>query len=185
MWHEASRITHEEAAAKTSFEPHPYVRDFCAEVGDFIVGGDGWSHVRLSVKDSAVARVRYAASKHRLVCYDPRWQAVLNPPLLRRPGAWELCFCVGHSIDDPAPGHLERAVRGLAPDNWFVALEDGDDHYVQAALTEAGYLLEIREGSAEKHWQTRVSDTDRLIHAFTAQAAGDPTWRDGFDWKGL
>ncbi len=185
VWYEPQRVTHDEAAAKASYEAHPAVADFCAEVGDLVVGGDRASHARLSVKEGAVARVRYAASKHRLVCYDPQWRAVLNPPLLRRPGAWELSFCVGHSIDDPAPAHLERALRGLTPDNWFAALEDGDEHYVQAALSEPGHLLEFREGSAEKHWQTRVSDVDALIGAFVAQAGGDSTWRDGFEWTAL
>lgn len=183
LWYEPHRITHAEAAAKTVYTSHRSVVEFAREVADHIVGGDGVSHVRLSVKDRAVARIRYAAGKHRLVCYEPERQAVLNPPLMRRSGAYELSFCIGHSIDDPAPEHIAAAVHGLDPDNWFVALEDGDDHYVQAALASDGYLLEVRDGSAENHFQVQVKDVDDIIQAFQAQATGDTTWRERFTWQ--
>lgn len=178
LWHEPVRLTHAEAAAKTEYDPHPSVSAFAAEAGV----PDGGSHLRLSVKDSAVPRIRYLAGKHRLVCFDVARQAVLNPPLLRRSGAYELAFCVGHSIDDPTPEHLAAALRDLDEVNWFVVLDDGDDHYVQAALTGDGYLLEVRDGSADKHFQVVVGDVEEVIAAFQEQARGDTAWRDRFSW---
>lgn len=178
VWHEPAHITHAEAAAKTHYAEHPWVSAFAAEVG-----AEGKAYVRLSAKDSAVPGIRYLAGKHRLVCFDIRQQAVLNPPLLRRSGAYELAFCVGHSIDDPAPEHLAAAVRDLDPVNWFVVLDDGDDHYVQAALTDGGYLLEVRDGSADKHFQVAVTDAEEVVAAFQEQARGDSFWRDRFTWR--
>ena len=183
VWYEPHRITHADAAARAHFVSHRSVTEFARQVEEHITGGDRVSHVRLTVKDRAVARMRYLAGKHRLVCYEPDRQVVLNPPLMRRSGAYELSFCVGHSIDDPAPSHLAAAVHALTADNWFLVLEDGDDHYVQAAITSEGYLLEVRDGSPDSHLQTRLTDAAEIVKALQAQATGDASWREAFTWQ--
>lgn len=183
VWYEPGRITHAEAAAKAEFLPRQSVADFAREVAGDVIGGDKKSHVRLSVTDRAVPRIRYIAGKHRLVCYEPQRQAVLNPPLLRRSGAYELSFCIGHSIDDPSPGHITAAIEALTAQNWFVVLDDGEDHYLQVALTADGYLLEVRDGNADKHFQVPVKAVEDVIAAFHQQATGDAVWRDRFEWR--
>jgi len=179
VWHEPERITHAEAAAKTQYQAHPGVAAFAAEADGSIVGGDRTSHVVLSIKDGAVPSIRYLAAKHRLVCYEPSRRAVLNPPLLRRAGAFELTFCVGHSIDDPSPQHLAAAVRGLTEQNWFIVLNDGDEHFVQVARSNGGHLMEYKD---EGLFQTEVPDADVVIEALCEHAAGAP-WRDRFEWR--
>jgi hypothetical protein len=179
VWHEPERITHAEAAAKTLHEPHPSVAEFAREVEAAIVGGDRASHVVLSIKDSAVPSIRYLAAKHRLVCYETERRAVLNPPLLRRSGAYELAFCVGHSIDDPSPEHLAAAVHGLTEENWFIVLNDGDEHFVQVARSNGTHLMEYKDDGL---FQTEVADADIVIAALCDHAAGAP-WRDRFQWR--
>lgn len=179
VWHEPERITHAEAAAKTRYEAHPSVAEFAAEAGDCVVGGDRSSHVILSIKDSAVPSIRYLAAKHRLVCYEPRRRAVLNPPLLRRAGAYELAFCAGHSIDDPAPQHLADAIHNLTDQNWFIVLNDGDEHFVQVARSNGTHLMEYKD---EGLFQTEVADAAAVIEALCEHAAGAP-WRDRFQWR--
>ena len=183
VWHEPERITHaeamEKAAAGNRFEAHPGVAAFAAETEGSIVGGDSTSHVVLSVKDSAVPSMRYLAAKHRLVCYEPERRAVLNPPLLRRAEAFELTFCVGHSIDDPSPQHLASAVRELTDQNWFIVLNDGDEHFVQVARSNGTHLMEYKDDGL---FQTEVADADVVIEALCEHAAGAP-WRDRFSWR--
>ena len=179
VWHEPERITHAEAAARNQYRAHPSVAEFAKEIEDAIVGGDRASHVVLSIKDSAVPSIRYLAAKHRLVCYEPGRRAVLNPPLLRRAGAYELAFCVGHSIDDPAPEHLAAAVRGLTDENWFIVLNDGDEHFVQVARSNGTHLMEFKD---EGLFQTEVADAAVVIEALCEHAAGAP-WRDRFEWR--
>ena len=183
VWHEPQRITHAEAAAKTQaktrYEAHPSVAAFAAETGTSIVGGDRISFVQLSIKDSAVPSIRYLAAKHRLVCYEPERQAVLNPPLLRRADAYELTFCLGHSIDDPSPQHLAAAVHGLTESNWFIVLNDGDEHFVQVARSTGTHLMEYKD---EGLFQTEVADAAAVIEALCEHAAGKP-WRDRFQWR--
>lgn len=179
VWHEPERITHAEAAAKTHYTAHPGVTGFAADANEWIAGGDGSSHVVLSVTDRAVPSVRYLAGKHRLVCYEPARRAVLNPPVLRRAGAYELAFCAGHSIDDPSPEHIAGAVGNLTPENWFVVLNDGDEHFVQVALFGGTYLMEFKEGGL---MQTEVPDASVVIEALCDHVAGAP-WRERFTWR--
>jgi len=179
VWHEPERITHAEAAAKTHYAAHPSVAEFAREVEGSIIGGDRNSHVKLSIKDSAVPTVRYLAGKHRLVCYEPERRAVLNPPVLRRSGAYELAFCVGHSIDDPSPQHLAQAVRNLTEENWFIVLNDGDEHFVQVARSKGTHLMEYKNDGL---FQTEVADAAVVIEALCEHAAGVP-WRDRFEWR--
>lgn len=179
MWHEPERITHAEAAAKTHYTAHSSVSEFAAEAEGSITGGDRTSHIVLSIKDSAVPSIRYLAAKHRLVCYEPARGAVLNPPVLRRAGAYELAFCIGHSIDDPSPQHIADAVRNLSPENWFIVLNDGDEHFVQVALSGGTHLMEYKE---EDLFQTEVPDASVVIEALCEHAAG-AEWRDRFKWR--
>ena len=179
MWHEPERITHAEAAAKTQYQAHPGGRRVRRGDRRLDRGGRWTSHVVLSVKDSAVPSIRYLAAKHRLVCYEPERRAVLNPPLLRRAGAFELAFCIGHSIDDPSPQHLAEAVRDLTDQNWFIVLNDGDEHFVQVARSNGTHLMEYKD---EGLFQTEVADASVVIEALCEHAAGAP-WRDRFEWR--
>jgi hypothetical protein len=192
VWHEPQRISHAEAAEKAkapkALDPHPAIGEFYAElIAQVPDAKERKSHVvvRASGKGT-VARVRYLAAKHRLVVFDPQQRAVVNPPLLRRADSYELATEAEPSIEDPTPEHIARAARNLSDRNWFMSLEDMDDHFVQcgygsrAGVPDGHYMLETRE---DKHLQVQVGRVDDVITAFQAQLAGDLSWRDEYTWN--
>ncbi|HCT77309.1 MAG TPA: hypothetical protein DGT23_12100 [Micromonosporaceae bacterium] len=198
MWHEPTRISHGDALAKAramrGWEPHPAIPAFheelVAQLPDVQRRWDKKSHVRIEVKEAAakgaVPRIRYLAAKHRLVCFDLSQDAVVNPPLLRRPDSYELATDAGLPIEDPAAEHIARAAHSLSDDNWFMALEGDDDHFVQcgfgkrAGVGDGRYMLETRD---EKHLQVDVDDVAEVIAAFQAHLIGDHSWRDKYAWR--
>ena len=66
---------------------------------------------------------------------------------------------------------------------------DAAEVYVQAWLRPDGsYQLELREGSAATHVQTRTVSRDRVAEAFTGwleehSGDGDDGWRERFQWN--
>lgn len=198
IWHEAQRISHADAVAKAktrnAISPHPAVAEFYAELAkqlpDLERRWDKKSHVRVTIPaGSAVktaARVRYLAAKHRLVCLDVGQQAVVNPPLLRRPDSYELTGDSRLAIEDPTAEHIMRAAHGLSDANWFMALEGDDDHFLQCGIgarsgaRPGNYMLETRDA---KHLQVEVSEVAEVIAAFQAHLIGDDSWRDSFTWR--
>lgn len=206
VWHEPVRITHAEAAEKArdlqSRRPsaaiaHPAVAAFAAELArefpDLSRAGDGKAQVLISLNGApgmkVIPVIRYLAAKHRLVCYDVRQEAVVNPPLLRRVESGELTAAGDLPIEDPSPEHIERAIRELDDDFWFVIFDYDDDHYLQAGFgapagaAPGGYVLEYRDGSAEEHFQADVADAEELITAVQEHVAGEAGWRARFTWR--
>jgi hypothetical protein len=194
IWFEPARISHAEASTKATslrgFPPHEAIPAFHAELLEQIPGlthkWDKKSHVRVSTTLKGAARVRYLAAKYRLVCFDLHQQAVVNPPLLRRPESRELAQDAWLSIEDPTSEHIARVARSLGDDNWFMSLEGDDDHFLQCGYgTRAGvdpgrYMLETRD---DKHLQVEVDDVTVVIAAFESHLAGDDSWRDRFLWR--
>ncbi len=192
VWHESQRVSHADAAQKAealkALEPHAAIGAFFAELKTQVPEAkERKSHVIVRADAlGVVARVRYLAAKHRLVVFDVAQQAVVNPPLLRRPDGYELATEAEPSIDDPSPEHIARAARNLSDRNWLMSLEDMDDHFVQcgygarAGVPAGHYMLETR---ADKHLQVEVADVGEVIAAFLAQLAGDLSWRDRYTWR--
>jgi len=192
VWHEPTWISHADAAEKAkapkAIAPHPAIPVFYAElIAQVPEAKERKSHVIVKVSGKGtVARVRYLAAKHRLVVFDPVQRAVVNPPLLRRPSSYELATEAEPSIDDPTPEHIARAARNLNGSNWFMSLEDMDDHFVQcgygarAGVPDGHYMLETRE---DKHLQVEVTDVNDVIAAFQSQLTGDVSWRDRYSWR--
>ncbi|MBB5870203.1 hypothetical protein F4553_003582 [Allocatelliglobosispora scoriae] len=204
VWHETVRVGHEEAAEKAAgfmakraaggaaADSVPaFMEELTRNFPGVGVKGDRKSFVLVTLGDAPVAKVvpvvRYLAAKHRLACFDVRLRAVVNPPLLRRIDAPELTSAGDLPIEDPSADHIERAVRELDGDFWFVILDFDDDHYVQGGLGEragaapGAYMLEVRDG--DEHLQTEVADADAVISAFREHAAGETAWRERFSWR--
>jgi hypothetical protein len=194
VWHESARIGHEEAAQRyeqlAKMAKHPSLPAFHAELTQQLPGlqikGDKKSHLRIFAEAKAVARIRYVAAKHKLVCFNPEQQAVVNPPLLRRFDAMDLATDTGLPIEDPSPAHVAQAAASLSDDNWFMTLEVDDDHFLQcgfgrrAGAAPGEYVVEYREG--DSHLQTRIADVEQVIAVFTEQIAGSSAWRADFSW---
>jgi hypothetical protein len=89
----------------------------------------------------------------------------------------------GLRVADPDAAAVEDVLRTLSEDDWFAVLDRGEEHYVQVPARPAPYLLEHRDGSADRHVGTEVTDLDDVVAAFVAFARGDGTWRGRFSWR--
>lgn len=101
----------------------------------------------------------------------------------------ELTLENGKTYENPDPGIIERALRTLdGESNSYAILSVKYEIYMQACGGPAdGFVLEYREGSEERHYQTTRDDVplDEIIKAFSLYARGDDGWRSQFDWKPL
>jgi hypothetical protein len=133
--------------------------------------------------------VRELADQHGLTCHDPQSGATSHPDFAPTGQRLSLSSCNGSRSINPAPALIEQTLRRLSVDNWFVLMERDDDRWIQVGYGEqAGarpgwYALERREGSAENHYGTTVSDLNEVIKAFQHHAEGDESWTRRFAWN--
>lgn len=92
----------------------------------------------------------------------------------------------GTQIENPSGSDISRAIGSLSHDgNGFAILAADDEIYPQAAGSIlGGFILEYREGSWEKHFQTsQPTSTNQVIEAMQQYAVGDDSWRTSFSWE--
>jgi hypothetical protein len=153
--------------------------------------GDGW--VVMAMQWGRVAevapRVIELAARSGLVCFDPQAGVVHVPPALRSADALELQSCVGLPVGDPDLESVERAVRRLSAENWFVILEAPSGRYVQvgsgarAGAAAGGYAVEFRDGSPDRHYRCLLHDREQVVSVFV-DFTRDPAMRPaGVAWK--
>ena len=88
--------------------------------------------------------------------------------------------------EDPSTATIEAALRSI--EDGFAVLARSDQEYIQATSVGAGsYLIERREGSADRHYQTRDNSIgiERVVTAFLAYHAGGSAWTADFNWAPL
>ena len=196
--------------------PSAAIRDFYAalvaefpEPPDAVDAADGWDEsspwsagldvgdgfvllpMRWSRAAEVAPRVIALAAGRGLVCFDPQAEVVHVPPALRSKGGLELRSCVGLPVSDPDPETVERAVRRLSADNWFVILEGPAGRFVQvgagdqAGVATGTHALEYRDGAPEHHYRCALPDRDQVISVF-ADFLRDPSSRPtGVAWESL
>lgn len=155
--------------------------------------GDG--HVLVPMQWGRVAqvapRVIELAGQHGLVCFDPQAGVVHVPPALRAAAALELQPCVGLPVSDPDVESVERVVRGLSAENWFVILEDPSGRYVQvgtgaqAGAAGGGYAVEFRDGTSERHFRCMLHDREQVVSVFVDFTRDPATRPAGVTWDRL
>ena len=92
----------------------------------------------------------------------------------------------GKEIENPSPSDISTAIGSLNHDgNGFAILTVEDEFFIQTAgSTMDGFILEYREGSWDKHFQTSQSvSTNQVIQAMQQYAVGDESWRASFNWE--
>jgi len=142
-----------------------------------------WSRV-----DVVATVVRKLADQHGLVLFDPQDNTVNHPSALRTGPTVVLSSCDGSQSDDPGPAMIEQTLRRLSHQNWFAVLERGE-YYVQVGYGEQAetrpgwYALEHRDGSADRHFRTEVSDLSEVVTAFAGFARDEDAWRQRFSWR--
>jgi hypothetical protein len=94
-------------------------------------------------------------------------------------------------FSDPDLETVERAVRRLSDENWFVILEDPSGRYVQAGIgaragaAAGGYAVEFRDGAPEWHYRCVLRDRERVVAVFMDFARDPGTRPDGVTWERL
>ena len=144
-----------------------------------------WPHARL-VGDA----VRDGAKRHGLVCFDP--QEVLVEPNAPGPTpAFTLSSALLAPVSDPDDRLLERTVRHLSADNFFVVLERVDGWFVQvgfgsrAGAADGVYALEFQEGSPERHFRCDTADLGEAVRLVREFRTGLDGWRQRHAWRSL
>ncbi|MFI0961468.1 hypothetical protein ACH4S8_08690 [Streptomyces sp. NPDC021080] len=141
--------------------------------------------------DGTAPEVVALAGRHGLVCFDPQAQVLHRPPAQRGTDAPSLRPCVGLKVEDPDPDVIDRAVRRLSAENWFLVLERRSGHFLQvghgpnAGLAADGFAVEHREGSMEHHYRCVLSERDEVAALFADYAAGASTWSVDTRWDSL
>ncbi|WP_328665032.1 hypothetical protein [Streptomyces sp. NBC_00328] len=131
------------------------------------------------------------AGRYGLVCLDPQAQVLHRPPAQRGADGLSLRPCVGLKVEDADPEVIDRAVRRLSAENWFLILERRSGHFLQvghgpnAGLATDGFAVEHREGSMEHHYRCVLSGRDEVAALCADYAAGASTWSVDAQWAGL
>ncbi len=91
----------------------------------------------------------------------------------------------GTILRSPSSWEISESLRSLEPEeNNFAILATADEVYIQTATDEIdSWVLEYRDGSADRHFGASVSDVERIISAFTRYAEGDRSWLEDFQWE--
>lgn len=146
----------------------------------------GWSRAA-----EVAPRIVDLAGEYGLVCFDPQDGVVHVPPGLRRPDPLLLQSCVGLRVQDPDAETVERAVRRLSADNWFVILEASEGRYVQvgtgsrAGVAAGGFGVEHRDGSPDRHYRCVLPDLEQVVAVFADFARGAQAWSVEAKWENL
>lgn len=131
------------------------------------------------------------ADRHELVCFDPQAEVLHLPPALRGTDGLSLQPCVGLKVEDPDLDVIERAVRRLSAENWFLILERRLGRYVQVAqgpnagLSANGFAVEHRDGSPDRHYRCVLSEKDQVATVFAdfaGFASGEAAWSVDARW---
>ncbi|WP_307521843.1 hypothetical protein [Streptomyces umbrinus] len=128
------------------------------------------------------------AGRHGLVCFDPQAEVLHLPPALRGADGLSLQPCVGLKVEDPDPDVIERAVRRLSSENWFLILEKRLGRYLQvgqgpnAGLSAGGFAVEHRDGSPDRHYRCVLSEKDQVATIFADFASGEAAWSVDTRW---
>jgi hypothetical protein len=141
--------------------------------------------------DEVGAAVTSMASDHGLVCYEPGYH-ILNPNAAGYvPGFTLTSPALLPAVLDPDARRVEWIARQLGDENHFAVLERADGWYVQVGYGErvgvpAGtYVLEYREGSADRHFRTETRDVAEATRFLQEFLAGKERWKHRHAWRTL
>lgn len=97
----------------------------------------------------------------------------------------------GRVAKKPTKPTIGRMVANLRRGNAYLVLERVEEGmegswYVQVLLRDDNtYQLEVRDGIAAEHYQTRTISQEKVLTAMLSWAANKTDWRDGFMWNNI
>jgi hypothetical protein len=130
--------------------------------------------------------LRKLAAGHGVSCYSPHSGDFSFPSEFEFP---KLQLADGSEIVRPGDLGVRRAIVGLSSDDWFAILETAPQWYIQVGfgaeegVSAGSYVLELREGGAERHSRAISRDLGLVINAFLGFLIGDDRWRSSFHFS--
>lgn len=93
----------------------------------------------------------------------------------------------GTQLAPPSLDDLSQTIRSLTqPENGFAILSLEDEIYLQLLLEEDGtFLIEYREGSADRHYQCSEVDIEDAVRIVQDYAVGNEAWKLSLPWAKL
>ena len=121
----------------------------------------------------------------RLICFDPQGPRVSQNVPTGSASRSVLQTEDGSVILNASAEIIAQQVSKLrAPHNSFVILERGGNRYIQAQVnTRQKWVLEYRDGAAERHFRASKPGPQDVLRCFVAFADPAGTWKDAVDWK--
>jgi hypothetical protein len=132
--------------------------------------------------------VRATASRHGLLCYDPQAGAVHHPQWMLDARRTQLTTEDGSLYYDPDPATVHAVLDGLGPTCRYaiVSRQDlGADFYLQLGGHDGRWILEFRDGTADRHFRCVLPSPEAARDAFTGYALGTDAWQSRFTWTPL
>lgn len=81
---------------------------------------------------------------------------------------------------------LQSLIDGLPPSDPWIVLERDSEVYVQTFRQEDGtFLLEHRDGNADRHFRTTASDGHEVLTRMWSWAQEEPSWDASADWESV
>lgn len=141
--------------------------------------------MRFSLTEEVLPFVEELASEHGLVYFDPQTTVVMYPPHIAAMPHLRISMEDGTVIDNPTPGQIANTLSSLNKDeNSFAILEQTELTYIQTGRQPNDeYVIEYQESSIREHFQTFVTDLQRVIDVFQLYAAGNDSWKQRCEWE--
>jgi hypothetical protein len=130
--------------------------------------------------------LRKLAAGHGVSCYNPHSGEFVFPNESEVP---KLQLADGSEIVGPGEPDVRRAIVGLSTEDWFAILETAPQWYIQVGFgAEAGvpvgsYVIELREGGADRHSRAITHDVGLVVDAFLRFLISDYSWRSSFQFS--
>ena len=90
--------------------------------------------------------------------------------------------------DDPSPDQLLALLTAVARgDEEFLIIERPSDRsgqtFIQTVRDDTGWVIEHRDGSAQRHFRTHAADLGATQRVLTSWAHDADDWRTAIDWE--
>ena len=132
-----------------------------------------------NVDDNLVTLLRLAAEKG-LVLVDLTASRV-HPPAPGEPVG--VIAGDGSRLGALTRARLDSLVADLPPeDPWLVLERDREDYVQTHRQDDSTFLLEHRDGSADRHSSSSVADETEVAARMWAWLSRDPAWTSGLTW---
>jgi hypothetical protein len=88
----------------------------------------------------------------------------------------------GARCDDPPPERLFELLDGLCPGNQYLIIDrlgaPNDEYYMQVFREDESFVIEYRDGCAERHYETYTDDVRTAHKVLSGWALDDSEWRE-------